>query len=93
MKRDYFIMQILRIDGQCIGTGWTGKKMKAKYIGNADAMVKQLRRFKLIKGTRNSSISIGQYGDEFMVEIKGKEEFYIQNDAQLTQKIFLIIFF
>lgn len=45
-----FIMQVIRHDGQVIGTGWTGKKISIDALDDQTKLVKTLRRLKVLKG-------------------------------------------
>lgn len=48
--RQLFIMRVIRVDGQVIGTGWTGKKLDADLLSDAKRLTKRLRALKVLTG-------------------------------------------
>lgn len=51
MSHEYFIMRVIKIDGEIIGTGWTGKKIALP--GDDKKLISSLKKLGVIpKGKR-----------------------------------------
>ena len=69
MNGELFVMSVIRVDGEVIGTGWIGKKVAVALLDDQKKLIKVLRNMGAIPPRVRPTI--GTYDGETIIRYSG----------------------